>query len=77
MTYASTDRCGSLSAYTRARRRAMSEADSRMAEALCSIGERAMRKSSRRRPHRSARIAARACAALLAMTGAALGIYSH
>ena len=48
------------------------EADCAMAELVCSAGEKAMRHRNRNAPPRRARIAARACVAVVAVTALAV-----
>jgi hypothetical protein len=57
-------------------RRAYTSADCLIAEVLCTAAEKAMRHRNRRQPRRAARLAARACVALVSMAGAAVGIYA-
>ena len=74
MTSTVTGRRVSNRAYAPAHARIMAEADSMLAEALCSMAEKAMRRRNRRQPRRASRLAARSCVAIAAMIGAAVGI---
>ena len=74
MTSTVTGRRARARAYTPAHRRVLDAADCRVAELVCDLGEAVMRRRNRRRPQRAARLGARACVAIVAMIGAAVGI---